>query len=283
MARQIKTGLDYFPTDCNIDDSQKYLIARFGLLGMGVVDTVMRKIYREEGYYTLWDEDVAFLFASEFRIDIEQLNEIISVALDRGIFDRASFEKHRILTSKSIQQRYLEATSRRKNVILKEEYLLIMYTSCQHNDDKSTQSKVKESKVNQTIVKESKGKQADSDAESIPITADNPEKRVYGEHRNVFLTEEELEALKDTLPDWQDRIDHLSEYINYSGRKYKSHYNTILFWAKQDRQKGQNSRNNYSFNNENCSFDPDLFFELACKKTERLRMELEKLPQNEGA
>ena len=66
------------------------------------------------------------------------------------------------------------------------------------------------------------------------------EKNIYirpalGEFENVLITEEELEKLKERFPyDWQDRIERLSEYMKSKGKRYKSHYATILTWAKKD-------------------------------------------------
>ena len=56
-----------------------------------------------------------------------------------------------------------------------------------------------------------------------------------GEFENVKLTEEELEKLKERFPyDWQERIDRLSAYMQSKGKRYKSHYATILTWARKD-------------------------------------------------
>ena len=66
------------------------------------------------------------------------------------------------------------------------------------------------------------------------------EKNIYirpalGEFENVLITEEELEKLKERFPyDWEDRVERLSEYIQSKGKRYKSHYATILAWARKD-------------------------------------------------
>lgn len=63
--------------------------------------------------------------------------------------------------------------------------------------------------------------------------------RKYGQYENVRLSPEELLQLKQRFPrDWHERIDRLSEYIASKGDKYKSHYATILSWARQDAAKG---------------------------------------------
>ena len=75
---------------------------------------------------------------------------------------------------------------------------------------------------------------------SKPIKG-KPVKHKYGEYRNVLLTDEELDKLKTKFPDWEDRIENLSLYIESKGARYKSHYATILSWARRDISKGQKS------------------------------------------
>lgn len=60
-------------------------------------------------------------------------------------------------------------------------------------------------------------------------------KQAYGEFSNVFLTDDELEKLKEKFPSsWEKKIENLSEYIASKGAKYKSHYATILNWARKN-------------------------------------------------
>lgn len=61
----------------------------------------------------------------------------------------------------------------------------------------------------------------------------------HGTFNNVMLTSAELEKLKQMYPDCGDRINRLSEYIESKGAKYKSHYATIISWAKQDKKNGK--------------------------------------------
>lgn len=65
----------------------------------------------------------------------------------------------------------------------------------------------------------------------IPITN---KKNIYGANNNVLLTDEELESLKSRFPDYLMRIDDLSFYLASTGKTYKSHYMTILSWARKD-------------------------------------------------
>ena len=83
--------------------------------------------------------------------------------------------------------------------------------------------------------------------ESFPIIKEIEErkniKNIYGEYRNVKLTDAELEKLKTEFPDWQERIERLSEYIASKGDKYKNHLSTIRMWARRDKEKAPIQRN----------------------------------------
>ena len=60
-----------------------------------------------------------------------------------------------------------------------------------------------------------------------------PKKNVYGEFKNVKLTDEEYKKLeeKGLLND----IEKLSSYIESKGVRYKSHYATILVWNSKNK------------------------------------------------
>ena len=71
---------------------------------------------------------------------------------------------------------------------------------------------------------------------AVDETAVSPPQK-YGEYGNVILSDSDIEKLKSEFPDWQQRIERLSEYIASSGKKYKSHLATIRSWAKKDSKK----------------------------------------------
>jgi len=64
----------------------------------------------------------------------------------------------------------------------------------------------------------------------------------FGSFNNVKLTKEEHQKLilKFGESDANRRIETLSEYISSKGRKYHSHYATILTWARKDGWKDGN-------------------------------------------
>ena len=76
-----------------------------------------------------------------------------------------------------------------------------------------------------------------------------PPKHKHGEYNNVLLTDDELTKLQAEFPsDLQARIDKLSEYIESTGKAYKSHYATIRSWAKRDQEKARTSSSYYPDN-----------------------------------
>lgn len=79
-------------------------------------------------------------------------------------------------------------------------------------------------------------------------------KHIYGEYKNVRLTDSELDKLKEEFgtKTADDCISYLDEYIEMKGTKYKSHYLAIRKWVidavnKTNTQKKQNNKfNNFS-------------------------------------
>ena len=59
-------------------------------------------------------------------------------------------------------------------------------------------------------------------------------KHAHGFFSNVLLTDDEVQKLEVEVPNYEDYIERLSHYIESSGKKYKSHYATILSWHRKD-------------------------------------------------
>ena len=69
-----------------------------------------------------------------------------------------------------------------------------------------------------------------------------PEKKAFGEYKNVFLTDDEFQSLKDEYPyDWAVMIGNLSGKIASKGYTFASHYATLREWAKEDAEKPKDS------------------------------------------
>jgi hypothetical protein len=65
-------------------------------------------------------------------------------------------------------------------------------------------------------------------------------RHTHGEHKNVLLTDKELQKLKDELKnDYLIWIDKLSNYLATHTKSYKSHYLTIRNWYRKDTEKSK--------------------------------------------
>ncbi len=60
-----------------------------------------------------------------------------------------------------------------------------------------------------------------------------PRKLPFGEFHNVMLTEEEQLRLYEKVDNAAELIEELSQYLASSGRRYKSHYATLLNWSRR--------------------------------------------------
>lgn len=162
MARPLKEGLDYFPFDVDFfsDIKIRRLALACGSSSASVIICLLCNIYQDKGYYIEWNKDLPFLIADAVGVSEGTASEIITKAIQVGLFDREVFDKHKVLTSEGIQQRYMTATERRKKTHWKKEYLvgalkeqvigaknIVNVGNNSLNVDRSTQSKVKESKV----------------------------------------------------------------------------------------------------------------------------------------
>lgn len=122
---KMDSGIPYFMLKCQLDDSYNLIEAEFGVKGLGVVVRLLQKIYGGAGYYSEWTKDVGLLFSKNIGEGYSFVSEIVSASIRRGIFSQQMYDRYGILTSKEIQEQYLNAVSRRKSVKLLKEYLLI--------------------------------------------------------------------------------------------------------------------------------------------------------------
>lgn len=130
-----KAGLDYFPLDVNLDSKIELIEAEFGLTGFGVIVRLLQEIYGNAGYYIEWTNEVALLFARKVGLGGGVVSEIVEASIRRGMFDRKLYDKYQVLTSKGIQKRYFEAVSRRKQLEVDYNILLIDCTQFLKNVD----------------------------------------------------------------------------------------------------------------------------------------------------
>lgn len=167
MARPLSRGIEYYPLDVDFmnDIKIRKIMKSCGPNSIAIIILLLGNIYKDEGYFMKWDEDVCFLVADEVGAKEVYVKEVLKKCLQVDLFSSELFEKYKIITSKGIQKRFFEITKRRKRDNLINEYLLVNVTETGVNVtetivteaetgvivSKSTQSKVKESKVKKSI------------------------------------------------------------------------------------------------------------------------------------
>ena len=172
--RKQSQGIDYFPFEVDFfsDKKSKVLKARYGADGITVYLYLLCQIYRE-GYYTRVDKDFKFMVSDDLNMSPDKVEQIMTFLLERSMFDEQLFKSDAVLTSTGIQERWQKAVKTRasKTPIEVTEYWLlneeqtaafIKHTLFNNTSEKKalssekkdfnsenySQSKVKESKVN---------------------------------------------------------------------------------------------------------------------------------------
>lgn len=276
----MNNGINYFPLNVHLDDKFELIEAEFGLTGFAIVVKLFQKIYGQQGYYCEWTEDVALLFGKNVGLGGDAVSEIVRAAIKRGIFDSELYDKYQILTSRGIQERYFEAVSRRKEVEVRKEYLLIkvdqIYKNVRilnenvnissKNVNISEQKKVEESKVKEKKVEE-------RELPRLPVRI----VKLY-ENNIAPLTPITLQGLDDWLNAMsEDVVEYaISEAVKNNKRNYKyieailrNHFNagrTTLAEVQSAKRAYKGNENELSINRDD-SLDYDELEKIMREKT----------------
>ena len=166
MARPIKMGIDYFPMDVDLDSDDKLsmVIGEFGIKGELIYTKLLGWIYKHNGYYSKWDEMEQLKFAKRVAYignpSVSLIREIVARCIKWGLFDQSVFESLQVLTSKRIQNTWLDATRKRKDRTIDDKIWVLGVNDALAAEEtpkkaevinKRKESKVKESKVNKNI------------------------------------------------------------------------------------------------------------------------------------
>ena len=161
----------YFPLNVNFfDDAPIELVeAKCGLAGITAVIKLLCKMYKEKGYYVLWNKDTLFDIAQEACCEEEEMQAIIDDCLSVGLFDTYIYKEYGVLTSQAIQEQYhkIIIDSRRKYKLPLENFWMIKEEK-EANDNEEETKETKERKE----TKETKGENGEQTNES----ATNPGK-----------------------------------------------------------------------------------------------------------
>ena len=168
MARISKPGLDYFPLDVNFlqDRKVRRISCRHHAAGIAALTSLLCLIYKEKGYYVLWNKDTLFDIAQEACCEEKEMQAIIDDCLSVGLFDTYIYKEYGVLTSQAIQEQYhkIIIDSRRKYKLPLENFWMIK----EEKEENENEAQTKESKE----TKERKGENGEQTNES----AANPSK-----------------------------------------------------------------------------------------------------------
>lgn len=240
-----KTGLDSFPINVTNGDNVDKLIKEYGYEGHAFLIAICQKIFAGEGYYIQWDERVCtdfvlFTLHRNAKV-INKVSDIVSFCLRRGIFSSAQFEEHGILTSQDIQEFYIHATKKRKQIFLKKEYLLVKvthlsgkYIILDEKGDSEEQSKVK---VNNNLYI----MHSEQDEARAAPTLEQIKKYVAGHHSKVkpeefyayYQAKKWMTACGNPIVDWQAQLDI------WSARNEKINTSPVANFPKKANKKNQ--------------------------------------------
>ena len=223
MARPIKLGLDYFPMDTNVLKNMKIrrLMKKYEFSGAILYFSLLCNIY-ENSYYIQIGQDYLFDLADQLETEDTEIKAMLDYMVEINLFD-AEMWKQNILTSKSIQERYLTAKGRYLNEKkLEKQYLLIPLPEI-----KARVSTVKTPVCTektpvitvQTPVCTVKSAQS---IENKSIAENNKENESINNHTHIARESEKIRALKAEWDQWKMEMlndeDWCATLVRYSGK-----------------------------------------------------------------
>ncbi len=241
MGRLKKRGLDFSPWDIGVldyDEKIDCLIENHSIAGFTVYFYLCQKAYGSNGYYLDWSYEQCPSIARRLGrgADSKLIERVVDTCLKSGLFDDEVFKSYGVLTSKSMQQRFWEVAKCRPTLTVRSDIWLLqgefpfefIDEKKAFTDDKSLNSQNKSGNIDCKCPQASKASKASKAKQTF-----SP-RFACGEYENVFLSEKELEKLRQEFPDYERRIEALSEFIAKTGRVYKNHLATIRSWAKSE-------------------------------------------------
>ena len=128
MARTVKTGLEYFPFDIDFfqDLRIRKLIKYQGGKAVTVYALLLCIIYKD-GYYIRWDNELPFVISEQTGYDEAYIQEVINCCLNIGLFSKELYKAEGVMTSKGIQERYMNINRLCKRTATVSEYNLLDY------------------------------------------------------------------------------------------------------------------------------------------------------------
>ena len=260
MARPQKKGLLYFPfdTDFFADLKIRALSARYGSDGLIFYIWLLAEIYRENGYYIVWNEDSEDAAIASLGLSEGSMKQIMTFLASRSLIVEITLaSSDTIITSPNIQKRYQEAAKSLRHEIIVDCEIWLLNEEETASFIKVTQNSDKYSKNhNKSVKNESKTRKNPTNKIKVNEMKVNeregaPAKHSYGPFGNVMLLDDEFTKLADKYGAdiRNDAIEFLDMYIEEKGYKTKSHYLAIIRWVVNAvNERRQKQRRGYQSN-----------------------------------
>lgn len=235
MSRPHKEGLDYFPCDVDIfeDDKLFDVQIKYGPLGEIIYIRLLCLIYKN-GYYYKYesiDKLAAFLVRSignKWARDKQTVVQVISFLAKCNLFSLELMQEN-VLTSVSIQKRYLKATERRQSINIRPYWLL--------GDIQQSRAIVHKNGINVCT------NSVNVDNNSIDVCNNDTKKRkIYkSKVEAVGLEEDDYQELCNTIgkSDCDYYIERVKAFLKTHPTATFDVKSTILKWHREDVQNAQ--------------------------------------------
>lgn len=251
MAKSMKSFLH--PTEGHykelMTDSQydglRIIENEFGLKGYAVFWKLIEKICgSSEGYCIKWDDRVGELFAADIRVNYSLVRDIVKRLISVGVFDKALFEKHSLLTASFIQENWIAV--KKRSYKIEEAYRLIKCTQIQESVCKKGQNA---SKKGQNVCK------TPPNLTKQNITEYN-ERQTEPDFSKIVLTDEEraeLVRLSDEIT-VNIYLKKMIEWQQTNKQLCRKPFVTVKKWIEEDKPTRKTRK---STRNEDASYDLD--------------------------
>ncbi len=274
MARPQKQTVDYFPHDAHAaeGDTLTALQNRFGNDGYAFWFKLLEKLAATEGHVIDCHNPVKWqTFIARMRVTELRGVEIMNLLVEMQAIDAELWQERLIWCDNLVRNVADVYKNRRRQLPLKPVSTPSNRVSTGDNgistpnlqsSTPNLQSKVKESKVKETILPPYIPPKGGDPITEGKLTRDVKQrsngKKPYGEGGFCLLTDEEYQKLTDKFgaAGAAERCDKLSTYVGSKGKRYKSHYLTILNWENRDAKGVTSGQNRQTIANENSANQP---------------------------
>ena len=238
MARPPKKGIEYFPFDADFLNNIKVrrILRGCGAGSIAVLIYLLGNIYKDEGYYMRWNNEIAFVISDSVGVTEGLVQETLNKALQVGFFNEEMFNKYKILTSKGVQKRYFLATDKRVNDHIIEEYIIVNETETGVSDT-GTRVKVSESTQKKKKVNKSKLNNNNNNTvvdEKVAEIAKLYEKSGFGQINSLIA-----ESIKDISEDYN--LEWIAEAFKIAADNNKHNLAYVKGILENWRSKGKTS------------------------------------------